>query len=283
MGCSARRSRDTRACAGAVTRTPRPTETGHARPVTPADTRRGGHVHRPRGPCSEQKGQAASARPSSAGTLRGTPRRLPAGGELASARGRVCLRVCTHVCGLPAPSAADSLVYSSSTLGPRQPPCRPPKPACLFQPLWPPVGRWGEAPLPAPGWALRARGGGGPWAPARRGGAGPERVPVQGRRGPSWRRLFPSGRFAPTGPALGPWVPGSVGPGEQVQASLRPRRLIQAPWGPPQTGPGAGLPPRTRAGGGVSVRTRRHRDTRVHTCTHTCTSDPSASPIHLGI
>lgn len=128
--------------------TPASTEMGHARPVTPADMQR----------------RARALAPGSALSGRGrprlpAPRRLPrarhavapaAGGELASARGRVCLRVCTHVCGLPAPSAADSLVYSSSTLGPRQPPCRPPKPACLFQPLRPPGRRCGEAPLPAP-------------------------------------------------------------------------------------------------------------------------------------
>lgn len=181
--------------------TPASTEMGHARPVTPADMQR----------------RARALAPGSALSVRGrprppAPRRLPrarhaavpaAGGELASARGRVCLRVCTHVCGLPAPSAADSLVYSSSTLGPRQPPCRPPKPACLFQPLRPPGRRCGEAPLPAPGWGVCARGGGGPWAPAHHGGLAGRAAPCRDVVGPPnprpLSRLFPSVWFTPTG------------------------------------------------------------------------------------
>lgn len=52
--------------------------------------------------------------------------------------GVACACVCAHTCvGLSAPSAAESLVYSSSMPGPKLPLCWPPKPACLFQPLWP--------------------------------------------------------------------------------------------------------------------------------------------------
>lgn len=83
--------------------------------------------------------------------------RLPEhAGMCAGARGpgRVCLRA--HTCvGLSAPSAAESLVYSSSALGPKLPPCWPPKPACLFQPLWPPVRELGREEPPPHAW-LRA-------------------------------------------------------------------------------------------------------------------------------
>lgn len=56
-----------------------------------------------------------------------------------------CDGMYAHTClGLSAPSAAESLVYSNSTLGPKLPVCWPPKPACLFQPFWPPVSKLGK-------------------------------------------------------------------------------------------------------------------------------------------
>ena len=68
--------------------------------------------------------------------------------------GVACACVYARTCvGLSAPSAAESLVYSNSTVGPKLPPCWPPKPACLFQPLWPPVremGGGGRSPCPTP-------------------------------------------------------------------------------------------------------------------------------------
>lgn len=68
--------------------------------------------------------------------------------------GVACACVYARTCvGLSAPSAAESLVYSNSTVGPKLPPCWPPKPACLFQPLWPPVremGGGGRSPRPTP-------------------------------------------------------------------------------------------------------------------------------------
>lgn len=67
--------------------------------------------------------------------------------------GVACACVCAHTCvGLSAPSAAESLVYPSSTLGPKLPPCWPPKPACLFQPLWPPVRELGKEEPPPHSW-----------------------------------------------------------------------------------------------------------------------------------
>lgn len=59
--------------------------------------------------------------------------------------GVACGCMYAHTCvELSAPSAAESLVYSSSTLGPKLPLCWPPKPACLFQPFWPPVSKLGR-------------------------------------------------------------------------------------------------------------------------------------------
>lgn len=59
--------------------------------------------------------------------------------------GVACDCMYAHTCvELSAPSAAESLVYSSSTLGPKLPLCWPPKPACLFQPFWPPVSKLGR-------------------------------------------------------------------------------------------------------------------------------------------
>lgn len=68
-------------------------------------------------------------------------------------RRNACACVYAHTCvGLSAPSAADSLVYSNSTLRPKLLPCWPPKPACLFQPHWPPMRELGrEEPPPHPG------------------------------------------------------------------------------------------------------------------------------------
>lgn len=58
--------------------------------------------------------------------------------------GVACDCMYAHTCvGLSAPSAAESLVYSNSMLGPKLPLCWPPKPACLFQPFWPPVSKLG--------------------------------------------------------------------------------------------------------------------------------------------
>lgn len=59
--------------------------------------------------------------------------------------GVACDCMYAHTCVEPsAPSAAESLVYSNSTLGPKLPLCWPPKPACLFQPFWPPVSKLGR-------------------------------------------------------------------------------------------------------------------------------------------
>lgn len=87
-------------------------------------------------------------------TLQHTPRQRRAGiceGNVGP--GVACACAYAHTCvGLSAPSAAESLVYSNSTLGPKLPPCWPPKPACLFQPLWPPVREMGREEPPPHSW-----------------------------------------------------------------------------------------------------------------------------------
>lgn len=87
-------------------------------------------------------------------TLQHMPREKRAGiCEGNAGPGVACACVYAHTCvGLSAPSAAESLVYSNSTLGPKLPPCWPPKPACLFQSLWPPVRELGREEPPPHSW-----------------------------------------------------------------------------------------------------------------------------------
>lgn len=114
---------------------------------------------------TQSKGTHAGPRPSPQAVIEGTDLLLAGpsgvcsppmsaahaqGGRAGISERNACGCVYAHTCAeLSAPSAADSLVYSNSTLGPRLPPCWPPKPACLFQPLWPPVRELGGG-APAP-------------------------------------------------------------------------------------------------------------------------------------